>query len=156
MVVNVVFSSAIWKILALKCSRRIKSPAKEERGGGEGRKEISGFVEYLATLAPDRGPIPWLHLYPRECFPCQHTFLPVAEHSVSCGFGSRNPGPGRAWFCFYQWWAKCPQFCGGAAAYLSRGRRFLGELNQTLSASAHHKCTVIDMVVPTYTNSLVS
>lgn len=133
-----------------------KKSSKGRERGWRGEKGNLWFCGIFSNIGSRPGPIPWLHLYPRECFPCQHTFLPVAEHSVSCGFGSRNPGPGRAWFCFYQWWAKCPQFCGGAAAYLSRGRRFLGELNQTLSASAHHKCTVIDMVVPTYTNSLVS
>lgn len=158
MVVNVFSSFAIWKISALKMLWQDKKKVQERKKGGGKKTGNLWFCGIFSNIGSRPGPIPWLHLCPRECFPCQHTFLTVAEHSVSCGFGSWHPGPGRAWFRFYQCWARSRQFCGGAASSLSRGPRFQASWIKLHRHSAHHKCTVIDMVlvVPAYTNSSVS
>lgn len=55
MVVNVFSSFAIWKIPALKMLWQDKKKSRKGRRGEEKKTEISGFVEYLATLAPDPG-----------------------------------------------------------------------------------------------------
>lgn len=70
-------------------SSRIKRPEKEEQGGK--KTEISGFVEYLATLAPDTGLFFGSACVRGNVSHVSTLFLPVA--SASCGFGSWHPGP---------------------------------------------------------------
>lgn len=87
------FSLAIWTISELKSlpgfsSGGIKSPVREKRG----KNGNLWFFGIFSNIGFRPGPILWLRLCPRECFPCQHTSLPVADQSVNCGFRSRHPG----------------------------------------------------------------
>lgn len=68
---------------------------QNKKGGKMGKKNGNlWFCGIFSNIGSRPGPTLWLQLRPGECFPCQHTSLPVAEHSGSCGFGSRHPGSG--------------------------------------------------------------
>lgn len=61
------------------------------------KKEISGFVEYLATLAPDPGLFFGFTCVQGNVSHVSTLLSPCSvpdEHSVSCGFGYWCPGSG--------------------------------------------------------------
>ena len=75
---------------SLKCSGGMEIPGKEEEGG-----DVKiWFCGLFSNIGSTPRSIPWHQSYPRECFPCQHTSVSVAELSVSCGFWSGHPGSG--------------------------------------------------------------
>lgn len=89
------------------------------QGGKRGKTEISGFVEYLATLAPESGLFFGFtcvqgnvsHVSTLLCL------LLSTEWAVGLGHGTLV----QSWFCFYQFWAGGRQLCGRAASYMSGG-----------------------------------
>lgn len=89
---NCRFSFAIWKISALKSVPGFSSGRTDSSGREKGKNGNLWFCGIFSNTGSRVRPILWLHLCPRECFPCQHTSLPVAEHGVSCGFRSWHPG----------------------------------------------------------------
>lgn len=64
------------------------------KGRGRGGDVKIWFCGLFSNIGSTPRPIPWHHLCPRECFPCQHTSVSVAELSVSCGFWSGHPDSG--------------------------------------------------------------
>lgn len=82
------------EISALKIDTRLQLwQNKKPREEGEKNGNI-WFCGIFSNIGSRPGPILWFHLCPRKCSPCQHTSLPVGEHSGSCGFGSWHPGSG--------------------------------------------------------------
>lgn len=149
------FSSfAIWKIWALKMLwQDKKKKSRKGRRGGEKTPEISGFVEYLATLAPDPGLFLGFTCVQGNVSHVSTLFwlLLSPQWVVGLGHGTLDRGgPGSAFTSAGQ---EVDSFAVEQPAPWAGVLDF--RLSWTPSASAHHKCTVFDMVlvVPAYTNS---
>lgn len=89
---------------------RIKSLVRE-RGGCGGGTEISGFVEYLATLAPDRGLFFGFTYVQGNVSHVSTLLCPLLITLWAVGLSHGNLVQDR--FCFYQCWA--------GSRYISRG-----------------------------------
>lgn len=75
---TVIFVLLFEKISALQIYTRLALWWSENASERTGKKmEISGFCRIFSNIGSRPGPILWLHSCPRECFPCQHTSLPV-------------------------------------------------------------------------------
>lgn len=83
------------EISALKIDTRLQLRRNKKPIEGKwGEKRKIWFCEIFSNIGSRPRPILWFHLCPRKCFPCQHTSLPVGEHSGCCGFESWHPGSG--------------------------------------------------------------
>lgn len=61
-------------------------------GGKGGQNGNLWFCGIFSNIGSRSWPTLWFHLYPRVCFPCQHTILPVlslmaAQRAVGLGRG---------------------------------------------------------------------
>lgn len=156
MVVNVFLVLLSERFEHSKCSGRIKKSRKGK--GGRKKTEISGFVEYLATLAPDPGLFLGFTFVQGNVSHVSTLFWLLLSTQWVVGLGHGTLDRGGSGSAFTSAGQEADKFCGGAASSLSRGPRFQASWIKLHRHSAHHKCTVIDMVlvVPAYTNSLVS
>lgn len=111
---------------------------RTSEGKKEGRKKKTEiwFCRIFSNIGSSSGPILWLHLCPRECFPCQHTSLPccwsLLELWVSVVCAQAGPGSAFNQCC---WAGSCMVHTAGT------------ESKMTPSASAHCNHIVIEMLL---------